>query len=336
MWALENRTSYAAERTWVRDKTGVHHWVIAVKATFALGASGSVRLADEQRPPLLEPEYTGEPGASSLRYEADLGPMKPTTDVLVLASAYAPGGRPAETVPVCLRVDTLEKALLVHGERVYFRGLTGVEAYRPEPFVRRPIVYEVAYGGTDTRDADPQRHGLDRRNPVGRGFAMRSDTRVGTPAPSVEYPGLDAAKAGPAGFGPLASYWSPRLERGGTYDARWEQTKKPLLPDDYDERFVLCAPADQQSARHLYGGERVELVNMTPDGYLRLDLPRLYFHFTTAVAGRREEHRSRLVTVLVEPDDARLTLVWQTSLRVAAKDVEHLEGTLVTEKPYLR
>ena len=130
MWALENRTSYAAERTWVRDEAGVHPWVIAVKATFTGASDGAIALADEQRPPLREPEYAGEPGASSLRYEANLGPTEPTTNVLVLASAYARGGRPAETVPVCLRVDRWEKALLVHGE--HLEGTVATE----EPYLR--------------------------------------------------------------------------------------------------------------------------------------------------------------------------------------------------------
>lgn len=32
MWELDNRTPYAAERTWVRDKAGDHHWMIAVES----------------------------------------------------------------------------------------------------------------------------------------------------------------------------------------------------------------------------------------------------------------------------------------------------------------
>ena len=33
VWTLANRTPYAAGRNWVRDKTGAHQWVVAVKAT---------------------------------------------------------------------------------------------------------------------------------------------------------------------------------------------------------------------------------------------------------------------------------------------------------------
>ena len=48
MWALKNDTPYAAERTWVRDKQGMHHWIVAVKATFTIHDDGALTLADEQ------------------------------------------------------------------------------------------------------------------------------------------------------------------------------------------------------------------------------------------------------------------------------------------------
>jgi hypothetical protein len=335
MWVLQNRTPCAAERTWIRDKGGAHHWVVAVKATFGIGDDGSLRLADEQAPPLPAAEYLGEPGQSSLRYEADLGPMKPTTEVTLLGSAYAPRGQRAPVVQVSLRVDDIQKQLIVHGERSYIGGLGGLDVSAPVPFVRRPIVYELAYGGTDKTHPDPRRHAMDKRNPIGRGFAREASALVGQPAPSIEYPSVDVAKAGPAGFAPIASSWSPRLELWGTYDANWEKTKKPLLPDDYDDRVSLCAPADQRPARHLYGGELVELVNLTPSGHLRFALPKLYFTFDTAFGSRREEHRSRLVSVVIEPDEHRLMMTWLTTLAVRARDVDYLDSTTIAQKPYL-
>ena len=95
--------------------------------------------------------------------------------------------------------------------------------------------------GTDISDADPRKHVVDKRNPIGRGFVFRHEKLVDSPAPCIEYPGGDLAKIGPAGFGPIASYWSPRLELWGTFDKVWEKTKKPLLPDDYNDRVVLCS-----------------------------------------------------------------------------------------------
>jgi hypothetical protein len=335
MWMLRNLTPYAAERNWVRDKHGAHHWIVAVKATFDILGDGSLKLADEQNPPLFGAEYFGEPGASSVRYEADLGPMKPATDVIALAHAYTPGGKPQSSVSVSLRIGALQKTLVVYGERIYHRGLRGVVPGEAQPFIKRPVQYELAFGGTDTTDPDPGKHAIDKRNPIGRGFAVHSRSLVDQPAPSIEYPQGDPERMGPAGFGPLASYWSPRLELAGTYDARWAQTKKPLLPDDYDDRFTLCAPADQRLPQYLRGGELIELGHMTPQGVMRFSLPKVYLVFRTSIGRRREEHRSRLVSVVIEPGETRLMVTWQTSLEVASSDAEYLDETVIDEKPYL-
>jgi hypothetical protein len=69
MWELKNRTAYAADRAWVRDRSGAHRWIVAVKATFDIEPDGALALADEQRPLLLAPEHHGQPGASSVRYK---------------------------------------------------------------------------------------------------------------------------------------------------------------------------------------------------------------------------------------------------------------------------
>jgi hypothetical protein len=333
MWILDNQTPYAAERTWVRDKHGAHHWLVAVRATFEFDAQGGLRLADEQAPPLRTAVYFAEPGQSSVRYDADLAGIKPATDLTVLGSAYAPHGRPATKVLVGLRLEKLTKSVEVFGDRVY-TGTSLSDVSRAAPFVHKRVQYEAAYGGADTSAPDPTKHVRDGRNPVGLGVYAAPSARVGKPAHTIEYPGMDPANAGPAGLGPLASYWMPRLRYAGTYDAGWQQTKKPLLPDDYDERFTLCAPPDQQLGKHLRGGELLELLNFTPRGVLRLTLPKIYLTFCTRFGTRTEEHRGRLVSVIVEPDESQLAMVWQTALKVRARDADYLDETVIDEKPY--
>ena len=336
MWVLSNDTPYAAERNWTRDKQGVHQWLVAVRATYAIGAGGKLKLLDEQPPPALAPEYRGEPGKSSLAFDSDLLAYKPTTDVVLDASAHAPRGKPATTVPVSLRVGELEKVLVVHGPRVYYKGAGGLTTTAPRAFETQRITYEAAFGGYDTTPPDPRKHRLDARNPVGRGIAAAPDHLEHQPAHTIEYPSGNASKLGPAGFGPIDRAWSPRLELAGTYDAAWEKSKKPLLPDDYDERFALCAPVDQRSPKHLRGGETITLVNMTPDGALRFDLPKLFFTFATRFGRRIEEHSSHLTTVFVETDKLRVSVVWQTALTVPGRQVEQLDETAISQKEYLR
>jgi hypothetical protein len=49
--------------------------------------------------------------------------------------------------------------------------------------------------------------------------------------------------------------------------------------------------------------------------------------------GRTAASSRRSSTVLIEPDRERLILVWQTSLRVAARDGENLDDTVIEEAP---
>lgn len=334
MLVVDNRTNFAADRNWVRDQTGAHHWIVAVKATFDLGADGRVTVADEQPAPLLAPEHHGEPGTSSLHLDADLGLPKPGVDVIVHGLAHAPHGRPVTELPVTLRLPGVEKTLLVVGDST-LRGDLGRSRTAPQPFTSMPIVYERAFGGFDPDEPDLAKRRFDTRNPVGTGYTPTAKLAVGRRAPNILYPGKDMAGAGPAGFGPIESFWSPRREFGGTYDARWMAEQHPFLPDDWDPRHTLCAPVDQRTPRPLRGGESLALSNMTPDGSLQFTLPKLYFTFTTFFGRRSEEHRARLASVLVFADRRQLAMVWQTSLMVPLRAMDYLDRTLIKEKPYL-
>jgi len=329
MWSLLNSTPFAADRNWTRDKDGVHWWIVAVRATFDLASDGHLTLADEQVAPVLAPEYFGAPGKSSLRYDSDLLAAKPGTDVLVVGSAHAPGGRAVSAVPVSLRIGQIQKQLVVHGDRVYRSGL---KTSSPQPFVTRPIQYELAFGGMDLSDPDPRNHRYDDRNPIGRGLAVNPNHLIDKPAHSIEYTSGDPAARGPAGFGPIDPGWLPRRALAGTYDDRWNRTKKPLLPDDFDPAYALSSPTDQRNPQPLVGGERVELVNMTPEGTLLFEIPRVPLEFTSVFGRRREPHVGQLATVIVEPEERRLSLVWQSTLRVAAPEVDYLDSTEIVEK----
>ncbi len=331
MWQLANQTPYAAERNWVRDKQGAHRWIVAVKATFMIPLRGPLELADEQRPPIFAPEYHGEDGVSSLRYDADLGPLKPTTDVWVVGHACAPRDQPVAELLTSLRVGAIKKTILVRGDNEFRSGLSGLTTTVPRPFVRMPIVYERAYGGVDTSATDPSRHRIYTRNPVGVGFGISVSRLDRQPGPNVVYPGQDFLKAGPAGFGAIASHWSPRSELAGTYDARWMRERRPLLPADYDDRFVLCSPLDQRMAGHLPSGTPVELTHMTPEGLLRFEIPAPRLRFRTRFGTRTCEHPGILASVVLEPDNRCVGLVWQTSLPVPPTQIDHLDQTVIEE-----
>ena len=189
-----------------------------------------------------------------------------------------------------------------------------------EPVASVPIVYERAFGGQDLSNPDPRRRRIDYRNPVGCGL-VRGESR---PLPNLGFPHGGMEKNGPAGFGALCSFWSPRRELSGTYDDTWKRDRLPRLPIDWDQRSLLCSPTDQQPVQHLRGGERVELRNLTPNGILCFSLPRIFLRFRTRIDGRTIEHQGRLATVVLEPDHKRIIMVWQSSLTIRT-NVDYLE-----------
>lgn len=336
MWAFKNQTPFSVERNWVLDKNAAKHWVLAVKGTFDILPDGTTLLSKKQEPPLLLPEYSGEPGISSLKYETDLSGSKPIVDVLLNGRAYAPAGEAVTELDATLTVGTaIRKVLKVSGDRYWDPGLLhDASPTAAEPFESMPITWERAFGGSDTSSDDPTMHRYESRNPVGTGFAESKKHLAGQRLPNIEYPKHRVStwkdRPRPACFGPISSYWEPRLSYAGTYDAHWFEDRFPLLPDDFDERHFCCAPDDQQSL-DLRGGEAVELLNLSPGGRLAFALPEVHLSFLTSFGRERVYHGGRLHTVLIEPDLPRVIMVWHTSLACHHK-VDKLDDTLVFEK----
>jgi hypothetical protein len=76
------------------------------------------------------------------------------------------------------------------------------------------------------------------------------------------------------------------------------------------------------------------LVNLTPGGVLRFELPKIYLALTTHFGFQTKEHRTKLVTVIVEPDAPRVIMVWQSVLPCHHL-VDVLDKTVVRQKPYV-
>lgn len=250
---------------------------------------------------VLEDCYLGKPLLSSIRAESDLAPFKPRCDILVNATAFAPGGMAKARWPVRLRVSQpsdgtvlLDKTLSVCGPRWFERTAEGWLLSEPEPAHAVPIRWEHAYGGTS---CVPE-VGLNQAcltNPIGCGWVearwFSAIERMGEavpsrlPAPQIEYPhrpvsSLDvinqrddvanARQMGeavkcyantPAGLGVVGRAWTPRLQCAGTYDDAWSKERWPHLPSDFDFAYWNAAPNDQQLVR-LPPNAELELVNL--------------------------------------------------------------------------
>lgn len=336
MWQLDNRTPFAAERTWVRDRDGAEIWLVAVRCTFDIKSDGTTEPAGEQPPVVMAPTYIdpAKPAQSSLKYETDLVRTKCTTDVLVSGHAYAPGGKPVEEMDVSLHVGSIQKRLHITGDRVW----QGRSPSRPKPFVTMPLVYERAYGGMDPGSKDGPNPQWDERNPVGTGYALSRDRIEGLRLPNIEYPEQLVRKwdhrPPPAGFGPICGHWKSRVSLAGTYDDRWQQERFPLLPLDFDDRYFQSAPVDQQPTEFFSGRETVTIQNLTPNGRLQFQLPQVRLGFETFFnTGERQVHeRPKLHSVIIDADLLRMSVVWHTALPCHPKVYKLMKTRIVQKK----
>lgn len=330
MWMLRNTTPFSAESTWTRDERGAEFWLIAIRACFEIDPEGHQSPAAEQTDVQRSPVFAGDPLVSGLLRDSDFALHKDGTDVLVEGRAHAPKNRPATQSSVRLKVHTVDKTLNVVGDRRLSKGLIGLSMSKPEPFLEMPLTWDRAYGGWDRKGKSEK---WEPSNPGGRGFASDASHLNGTLAPNVEYP--DAPYRGPgegraASFGPVAPHWQPRLQYAGTYDQRWQDTRDPLPPADFDRRYFRCAPHDQQTQTPLVGHEEVMLHGFTPDGFLGFVLPKISFDIITTFTRYGDvRQRPSIQALCLMPDRRRFEIVYASALEVPPGREEKLIGTTV-------
>lgn len=321
MLQLKNTTPFAANITVFPDENGIDSLYINVKARFNIGREWT--LAEEQLPPQAEDVYWDEPVFSSLKYASDLHLGKPATDVVMLGKAWAPGGAPVRQLDVNLTVANLSKTIRVFGDRVWANG----QISAPATFQTMPLIYERAFGGTQWREGGTEEGAIaaEERNPVGVGFrGTRADRDMeGAALPNLEDPRCLIRSTGdcpePACFGFRAPNWQPRAALAGTYDDQWLKNRAPYLPADYSRSFVNAAHPDLVYGGFLQGGEAVVITNMHPDGDLRFNLPCIKLVGRVDMTGTTATPHFNLETLLLEPNQSQLSLVWKAKVQCDKK-----------------
>jgi hypothetical protein len=314
MLQLNNSSPFAPAITVIPNKDGIDTLYVVVRGTFTLFPE--VAIAPAQVPPVLADEYWGEPGESSLKYTSELHVGKPGTDVVLVGSAWARGGRAHEEM-VTLTAAERRKSVHVFGDRTWS---SGGRPSSPAPFESMPLVYERAFGGALRDPNDPSRVTAEERNPVGLGLrGPRGDGEmVGQRLPNLEDPAQLLASTGdtppPACFAFVAPSWMPRRMYGGTYDQAWQKKRAPYLPADFQLRFFNAACPEMIFDRFLEGGEPITLVGASRQGPMRFALPRCWLRVDVKIAGRSETPPLNLETVLIEPDQNRLSISWRGAL----------------------
>lgn len=318
---FENHTPFANAWLVLLDKQAAEHLIVVLKATYIITENGGLELAKKQDAIRPADEFHGEPGLSSIRYEAELGPAKPATDVVLVGSAVAPRSGITE-MGVGVRVGPLSKEVRVFGERRWKKGLFGLSISKPLPFDRIPLTYENAYGGKDTSAKDPKDHGQEPRNPVGRGYRAKksrldfADTllpNIEDPEHLVKHPGDGVS---PQSLGFIGRDWLPRLSYSGTYNQKWMEERIPLLPDDFDERFYNAAHPDLTARGYLKGDEPVEIIGCTRAARLGFSLPGKKPAAEVVHDQGRLPVALNLNTVMVDVDAMKLVLLWKGDVNI--------------------
>ncbi|GJH13236.1 DUF2169 domain-containing protein [Caballeronia novacaledonica] len=331
-----NDLKIPADWTFGFRRDGRELLIVMSKATYVMPNDGSQPvLADEQVELTQADRFSGEPGLSAPLFETDYAHQKAACDVLLVGSAYAPGGRPRKRSDVGLRVGAFTKQFAVVGDRHWRKRLMNVLASDPEPFQQMPLSYDVAFGGTDRTNEAEGRTDTYVANPVGRGYWRHASAADGKPLPNTEQLGHPAdshsGKYVPMAFSPIGRNWLPRVRYAGTYDQQWIENVAPLWPDDFDERYFQAAPPDQVIAFPV-GGEQVVLKNLTPDGYCAFQLPTQRMPVTFVPhRGNDVTLPSNLDTLVFEPDQGRFTLTWRAVLPLG-RSIFDVKETIVGER----
>jgi hypothetical protein len=320
-----NNTQLNAAPFFLMDGTGAETLLIVVKGTWSIGKGGKLAVADEQMSIITEPIYSGEPGKSSLIYDTDIVMEKPGTDCVLIGHAWALNIGVTH-VDVTFAVGPVKKQARVFGDRIWVKhGMGAASIARIASFEKIPLTWEHAFGGADTSWQDPAGHEFCLENPVGRGIiAGKSNINIdGQMLPNIENP-IDLIqkpnqRPKPAGFGMIAPYWQPRAGYAGTYDENWRRNINPLPPADLDPRFYSSSAPGLCTPKHLTGTEQVFVEGASKQGVLQFGLPATIPLATVRCRQYEEVVPLQLDTVIVEPDEARVVLVWRGIMNVHGK-----------------
>jgi hypothetical protein len=329
MLQIDNQTPFYAVLSVLPNRVGVETLYVILKATLVLRPK--LALAREQLPVTLADEYYGDPTDSSLKATSEMHIGKPATDVLLIGRAWGPQGQAVHEAFVRVSAAERQKTIRVLGDRVWQSDGTPTA---PEPFEAMPLVWERAFGGIHPLE---DRTLAEERNPIGVGFAGKrsAEELTGQPVPNLESPGEPLERQGqsrtPACFAPAAPHWLPRRAFAGTYDEVWQRKRAPYLPADFDPRFLQCAAPELTFDRYLLGGERIEVAGASPEGAIAFPIPAANLLVEVKVAGTVEQPPVNLETVLIEPDENRVSLTWRAALPCDRK-VLKVEKVTVTRQ----
>ncbi|APZ93855.1 DUF2169 domain-containing protein [Fuerstiella marisgermanici] len=307
-----------------------HSLTMIVKATFQLVHDGVMELAEEQALPTGDVPFPGEDDpAVPQRYESDFAFYKPKADVLLAGHCHAPDGQQVQKLNVALQVGDLQQQLIAYGERFWQLKKREWKMTDPVPFSKLELRYKHAFGG-EGFDENPHGVGCYDKN------LKRADSPLPLPqllAPS-DVPTTPADQLEVVGFGPKGKWHGRRREQLGTYDKKWEETRWPWYPDDFQWDHFNAATTALQIDPYLQGDEEVVLTNLNPDhSELRCRLPGIRIRCFINRAGEAfREVPTKLDTMWIDVDTGQCVLVWRGNAQVVSEECEDVRQLFMLQE----
>jgi hypothetical protein len=333
---LMNKTPLSVHTLGLIDANEAAFRVVIAKGTFEIVPGAALRLARKQAPIRQHDEPWHTEKRSSLRYEDDLAPFKPLSEVIVNATAHAPSGKPAAQWHAGVKVGPIQKRVVVTGPRVWVHTpLLGWSLSPAVPVRSVPVRYEKAFGGEGNTE-----------NPVGVGHVdpKKVDRAGEVPAPQI----LTADGRAPVfgepypveGFGAISKLWEPRRSRAGTFDPNRPMEEQPRFPKDHDPLYRNAAHLDLIGDGFLRGYEDVELENLHP-GHAKLSFTLPGLVVAAAIVDRvnyRYGSPARLDTVWIDAETMQVELTWRATLPVYKDGIARIDIGMIARdsNPLLR
>ena len=333
-----------------QDEAGNPVFSLLIKRTYDIVPNGPAARAESDRPltPIDEYYDMGDPQTSTVKYEADLAPFKPQTDVVFIGKAVAAGGKPVTAMDAGLQVEGVgAKIVRVIGQRrcVFQAGKPPLFT-PPEPFTEMEIRYDNAFGGKDKKSL-PEGPFFYPRNDMGKGLVLKYQKEFvdGLELPTIEDPADMLTPEGlallipeawprapmPQGLGWYPRTGYPRAFYAGSvppYVETGTMTKEEFLGLIWKDHIVLArksklpgfhvrflqGASQGLSFPYLKGDETIKLRGLTLEGMLKFSLPGEVPTLKLDIGGGLKDLDPVLHTVQIRGEECQVDLVWRGSL----------------------
>lgn len=332
-----------------QDGEGAPIYSVLVKRTYDIVPGQALKRAEADRPlaPIDAYYDFGDAETSTVMAESELVAFKAMTDVVFIGKAYAPDGKPVQSLDAGLQVDGSGRKLLrLFGNRkCQFRAGLSPLFTDPRPFETMEIRYDLAYGGKDLLSL-PETPVYYPRNHQGKGFAVKNLKEVvhNLPLPNIEDPQdlltperiVLNEPAGwrlqpmPQGLGWYQKTWYPRSFFAGVlpaYLATGALTREEhlgLVPKDHvalfhKKRFPSFHPRFHNGASYglavpyLRGDETIRLKSLTPEGLLHFQLPGETPAIQLDIGLPGHELDVFMHSVCIRGEDRQVDIIWRGS-----------------------